>query len=388
MVRRLVLGFTIAAALGGGLAVAQTARSDAQALALAKGQARDALARSKALEREAEAATSEAARARAESSRLVARIEASEADITGAEARLRIVERLRAGQRARLAEKQEPVVRLTAALQTLGRRPPALALVQPGSLDNLVHVRALLASTLPVVRRRTAALRDEVEAGNRLQAQARQAVGVLRDSREELKQRRTALAAFETRQRRRSQTLAESALFESDRALALGEEARELTAQMGTHRYQERLRGILAALPPPRPRPTSNPAAPTRPPGPRYALPVEGRLVIGMGEIADAGVHARGLSLVVPANAPIIAPAKGRVAYAGRFRGYDNVVIIDHGGGWSSVVTNVGALAIRRNDEVARGQLIGRTGPGETRVTVELRQGSRPVAIAPLLPFG
>jgi hypothetical protein len=34
----------------------------------------------------------------------------------------------------------------------MARRPPALALVQPGSIDEVVHVRSLLASTLPVIR--------------------------------------------------------------------------------------------------------------------------------------------------------------------------------------------------------------------------------------------
>src|SRR3546814_9500686 len=91
---------------------------------------------------------------------------------------------MRADQRARLAERQGPVIRLTAALQMMARRPPALALVQPGSLDDAVHVRALLASTLPVIRARTAALREEVEAGNQLRDQAALAKAALVDSRD------------------------------------------------------------------------------------------------------------------------------------------------------------------------------------------------------------
>jgi hypothetical protein len=81
--------------------------------------------------------------------------------------RIRIIEGLRAQQRARLAERQEPVVRLTAALQTMARRPPALAMVQPGSIDDVVHVRSVLASTLPIIRARTPSLREEVKGGQR-----------------------------------------------------------------------------------------------------------------------------------------------------------------------------------------------------------------------------
>ena len=174
MTRRILLPALVAALLaGGGFAAAQTGgEGDAGALLAAKREADEATRRSQQLEQQAAQATNEAARARAEAAALAARIEAAEADISAAEARVRIIAVLAAQQRARLAEKQAPLVRLTAALQTMARRPPALALVQPGSVDDVVHIRSLLASTLPVVRARTAALRYEVERGEQLRRQA------------------------------------------------------------------------------------------------------------------------------------------------------------------------------------------------------------------------
>ncbi|HJQ18297.1 MAG TPA: peptidoglycan DD-metalloendopeptidase family protein [Allosphingosinicella sp.] len=380
-----ILAALVGAASIAGFAAAQTGHDDIRALDLAKRQAQEAVLRSQQLERESRNATDEAARARAEASALAARIEAAEADITAAETRVRIVERLRALQRARLAERQEPVTRLTAALQMMGRRPPALALVQPGSLHDLVHVRALLASTLPIVRARTAALRQEVEAGNALRAQADRAVTLLRTSREELKRRRVALARLEAEQRRRSESLAESALFESDRALALDEEARELIAEMGTRQYQTRLRSALSSLPGPLMRPDRRGAPPAPSTGPHYRLPVEGRLITGMGEISAGGVHARGLTFAAPPNGAVIAPASGHILYAGQFRGYGNIVIIDHGSGWTSVITNLGPMQVRAGDDVRGGAPLGRAGGGDAWITVELRHRGRPFPIAPLL---
>lgn len=394
MMRRLLLAAAMAATAVGALAAAaqNPEREATQALALAKRQAEEATVRSQRLEQESERATSEAARARADAAALAARIEAAEADITAAETRVAIVERLRARQRARLAERQEPVVRLTAALQTMGRRPPALALVQPGSLHDLVHVRALLASTLPVIRQRTAALREEVEAGNKLRADADRAVAALVDSRERLRQRRIDLARFEAEQRRRSERLAASALVESDKALAFGEEAHELSARVDRLEFQTRLRAKLARLPGPLVRPVANApeangaaeAADT----PRYLIPVEGRLVTGMGEISDAGVHARGLTFEVEPNVAVVAPASGRVLYAGRFRGYGEVVIIDHGNGWTSAITGLQSLQVREGDRVRRGGRIGRTDAERSRVTVELRRDGAPFPITPLLNRG
>jgi septal ring factor EnvC (AmiA/AmiB activator) len=393
-VPRLLLPALLTCALAAGLAAAQSqTASERAALVLAKREAEEATRRSALLERQARAATNEVARTRADAAALAARIQAAEASITAAETRIRIIENLRAGQRARLARQQEPVVRLTAALQTMARRPPALALIQPGTLDDVVHVRSLLASTLPIIRERTSGVRAEIKAGNKLRRQAELAVETLAKSQNELQKQRVALARLEARQRQRSDSLAESAIFESDRALAFGEEARDLTELMGTLEYQSRLRRSLAALPGPLLRPAipgqaSSPQAgqSSEPATPPYRLPVEGRLVTGTGEISEAGVHARGLTFEPRAGAQVTAPAAGRIVYSGPFRAYGTIVIVDHDGGWTSLVTNLENATVKVGDAVELGSPIGRAGGGNRpRISVELRRNGRPVPIAPLL---
>ncbi|WP_243451071.1 murein hydrolase activator EnvC [Sphingosinicella sp. CPCC 101087] len=370
--------------VAGGLAAAAARGGDAATLAQAKREAAQANARYRALERQARRATSAAERAHAEAEALAARIQAAEADLTAAERRIAIVEGLRARQRARLAERQQPLVRLTAALQTMARRPAALALVQPGSVQDTVHVRSLLAATLPEIRRRTALLRAEVERSNALHRQFEQARSALADSRRALQQRRVALARFEAAERARSQQLSGLALAESDRALAFGEEARALARLQDQRQFQARLGASLAALPGPLPRPGSIGGGR---PGTNlpYRLPVEGRLLTGVGEISDGGVHSRGLTFAVDPRARIVAPAAGRVAYAGRFRSYGHVVVLDHGRGWTSVVTDLAELDVAPGDQVRPGAPLGRAGASSPRVTVELRREGRPVPLAQLV---
>ena len=356
---------------------------DVAALGEARKEAEAATARSQALERQARAATSAAARARAESEALASRIQAAEADLTAAEQRIAIINRLQEAQRARLAARQGSLVRLVGALQTMARRPAALALVQPGSVDDTVRVRALLAATLPEIRRRTAALRTEVAYGDALRARADRAQGALRDSHAALRSRRAALAGFENEQRARSGTLTGLSLTEGDRALAFGEEAREIERTLGQSADASRVAASLAALPGPAPRPGSE----REPPRQRlpYTLPVDGRLVTGVGEISDGGVHSRGLTLAVEGETGVTAPANGRIAFAGRFRGYGDIVIINHGRGWTTVITGLASLDVRRGDLVSRGAGLGRTAAGAGRVTVELRRDGRPIPIAQIV---
>lgn len=389
MTRPIILPALLAASLCGGLAIAQSVPSETAALALAKRQADEASRRSEMLERRAAAAIGEAARARATASALAARIEAAEADITAAEARIRIIEGHRAEQQVRLARRQQPLVHLTAALQTMSRRPPALALVQPGTVTDLVHVRSLLASTLPLIRARTAGLRAEVAESDRLRRQAEVAVASLAEGQRELNQQRTALAALETRQRRSSAALAQSALFESDKALAFTEEARDIGDEAGNRRYQQAVEQRLMALPGPLLRPTAD-SMPRPGQAQRgvYRLPVAGRLVRGMGELSDSGVHARGLTFETASGVEVVAPSGGRIVYAAPFRGYGAVVIIDHGGGWTTTITNLGSVAVTAGDSVAIGDPIGRTAAGLSRVSVELRRRGLPFPIAPLIGSG
>jgi len=92
------------------------------------------------------------------------------------------------------------------------------------------------------------------------------------------------------------------------------------------------------------------------------------------------------LTFAVAADAPVIAPAGGIVRYARAFRGYRGIVIIDHGDGWTSLVTGLGATGVRAGQRVAAGMPLGRTAAGEApQITVELRRRGRPMDIAALL---
>jgi septal ring factor EnvC (AmiA/AmiB activator) len=373
---------------------AQTAPADqTRRLALAKSESTAAAARSAALEAAATREQDEAAKARAQEAAVAARVQQAEADIAAGQARIAITGKLLADQRARLAEKQGPIARLIAALQSLARRPSLISIVQPGSVDDLVHVRAVLASTMPVVRARTAALRADLDRTRALQADATLAASALAESRTRLETQRLALTRLEAQHRLKSRALGRDALFESDRAIALGERARDIVDLMSQLGDQASVRESLASLPGPLPRPP-RPGEVASPldsvswssAAPPYKLPVIGRIVTGFGELSDAGVRSRGLTIVAARAAQVIAPAAGRVAYAGPFRGYGTIVILDHGGGWTSLIDGLAATSCKVGERVAQGSPIGRAGEGDdARVTVELRRRDRPVDMTPLV---
>ncbi len=169
----------------------------------------------------------------------------------------------------------------------------------------------------------------------------------------------------------------------------MAEQARDLGELVGELDKAGRLRDQLAALPGPVLRPAQPQAAQvatlTEPPPPpanapaQYLLPVSGRLVAGFGESGSGKVQSRGISLAARGGAQVIAPGGGRVVFAGPYQGFGTIVIIEHGGGWTSLVTGLAGLDTKVGQSVVAGSPLGIAGPGRPVLTLELRKDGAPV---------
>jgi len=67
------------------------------------------------------------------------------------------------------------------------------------------------------------------------------------------------------------------------------------------------------------------------------------------------------------------------VAFAGPYQGYGSIVIIEHGGGWTSLVTGLATLDARVGKAVLAGSPLGRAGPGRPVLSLELRKDGAPL---------
>lgn len=365
----------------------ESADDAGDALQLASRALAQARQRGDAFEEAARRATAAADRTASEAAAVAARIQQSEAEIALAQARVREIDRQRAALRLRIAVHQEPVVRLTAALQLMSRRPLVFSLMRADTLSETVYLRAILETMLPEVQRRTAGLRSEILRGRQLQDRARRAAANLKASEEVLTVRRQLLVTVESRQRIASRSAQGVASREADRALALAEETRDITSLMERLQADGTLRNQLAALPGPVPRPDrrgsmlvvgERAAARQAGNGLSWIMPVNGRIVSGFGD-ATGATRSIGVTLAPAAGAQVVAPAAGRIAFAGDYRGFGRIVIIDHGGGWTSLITNLGRLDVAVAATVLQGSPLGLASPGRPTVTIELRKDGTPV---------
>ncbi|GAW93173.1 murein hydrolase activator EnvC family protein [Calderihabitans maritimus] len=69
-----------------------------------------------------------------------------------------------------------------------------------------------------------------------------------------------------------------------------------------------------------------------------------------------------GVDIAAPYGSPVVAVEDGIVIYAGWFGAYGNTVILDHGGGISTMYPHLSSYLVREGQEVRRGQTVGRIG--------------------------
>ena len=349
----------------------------AQALARTTAEARAAEAQVAVFNAREQAAGDEATRLRAERQRAAADMVLTEARLAAADVALTAARAAVASRGARLDRQRAPLAALLAGLATMGRRPPMIALADTSSIAELVRVRALIDGSMPAIARRSAALQAELAQGRKLAASADAARRSVNASRAELVEQQRRFAALETKASARAAELRASASGVEDQVLAGGETVLDLGSQAAAASAARSSARALARLPLAAPRPFA-PDSHAMPPPLAYALPTPAAVIEGLGSVSAAGVRSRGIRFATARGSPIIAPAAGRILFAGAFREHDGIIVIDHGKGWTSLLIDV-APGVRARQRVAAGAPLGRA-LGD--VALELREGGQPRSAA------
>ena len=123
----------------------------------------------------------------------------------------------------------------------------------------------------------------------------------------------------------------------------------------------------------------------------RLSLPVKGTIVDRFGRHKhpefDSFTVSNGISVAAPAGAPIHAVFDGEVIFADSFKGYGNMIIVDHGDGFFSLYAHASSVLKRVGSKVARNDVLARVGtPDSSKGSMlyfEIRYQGKPVDPAP-----
>ena len=112
----------------------------------------------------------------------------------------------------------------------------------------------------------------------------------------------------------------------------------------------------------------------------RLSRPARGPLVTAFHSELSKGVVSNGIDIKTAAKAQVIAPFDGTVIYAGPFKNFANLVIIDHGEGYTSLLSGLGETDTEVGQSLLAGEPVG-TMPADTnsKLHMEIRKNNHPV---------
>lgn len=119
---------------------------------------------------------------------------------------------------------------------------------------------------------------------------------------------------------------------------------------------------------------------PTKRASSRFRWPLKGRVISSFGP-KPSGSRNDGINIAVPEGTNVLSAENGVVAYAGNeLKGYGNLILIRHDGGWVTAYAHNKELFVKRGDRVSRGKVIAKAGStgsvNSPQLHFEIRKGA------------
>jgi len=326
---------------------------------------------------------------------IAAQVRAVESRIADAEVRLRPLDAREAQIRNSLNSRRAEVVEVLAALQRAGRRTPPALLVRPEDALESLRTAILLGSVVPELRARAQTLSgDLAELVN-----VRKSIGAERDrltaDRDKLRDDQTRLAALVDERQRKQSGIERDLEAEGARAVALAKQVDSLQGLIAKMEQDLKTAAKAAAAAIQQGTPASvdgkpnlgglkNPARQS--PAVAFAstkgllaLPVNGVRIREFGGSDGAGGVEKGISLATRPGAQVTTPCDGWVVYAGPFRSYGQLLILNAGGGYHVLIAGMERISVNIGQFVLTGEPVATMGTTSQVASILATNASQPV---------
>lgn len=333
----------------------------------------------------------------------------TEEELSSLETRLRDLKAREKNLHGELTAREAQMAVVLTGLQRMALRPPEAMLALPMPTHDVVRSAILLRAVVPTLNDEAGDLRGELHKLAAVRADiAAQKAEIARAAKRLDRQKGDLAVLLRRKAELRRSTEAELRKAER-RATALAHDAdtlRELLARLEEERKRreaeaQRLAALAVAKPTPPPLPGRAAPVPEARPVARPAalpsrsleemrgampMPARGSLVTRYGESDAGGATSKGVVIATRPTAQVIAPSDGVVAFAGAFRGYGQLLIIEHGGGYHTLLSGMSRIDAVVGQRLLAGEPVGVMAPqGSPTLYVEIRRDGQPVNPLPWL---
>ena len=372
-----------------------TIKQREQELEAARAQQRSAAEAQQKLQAEIAAIGQDRSKLAAQLIEIAAQVRDVETRIGEAEARLPPLDSREQQIRGSLGSRSSEIVEVLAALQRAGRRTPPALLVRPEDALQSLRTALLLGSVVPALRARAEKLSGDL---TELVA-VRKAISTERDrlavDRDKLRNDQIRLAALVDERQRQQSSIEKDMEAEGARAITLSRQAdnlQSLIAKMEQDLKTAAKAAVTASL-------QGTPVSPSGKPNlgalkdrtrlspaiafasakGLFALPVNGVKIRDFGGSDGAGGVQKGISLAARAGAQVTTPCDGWVVYAGPFRSYGQLLILNAGGGYHVLIAGMERISVNIGQFVLTGEPVAIMGSTSQVASILATNASQPV---------
>ena len=300
-----------------------------------------------------------------------ARLSETEDRIVETEGRLKPLDDSERSLRRSLESRRDTIAEVLAALQRIGRHPPPAIMVRPEDALQSVRTAIMLGAVLPDMRVQAEALASDLADLLRIRKEiADEKERLVRDVASRTEERQRIALLVQERQKKQAET--EKVLdAERQRSLVLARQVDDLKDLIGkvelgldaasraaraASRADEKAKDNridLAALNDPG---RLTPAITFAAARGRLPLPVNGPRIREFGVPDGLGGTEKGISIAARPTSQVTAPCDSWVVYAGPFRNYGQVLILNAGGGYHVVLAGMDRISVNVGQFVLTGE--------------------------------
>lgn len=312
-------------------------------------------------------------------------IQSQEAAIAKSEKELASLRQDRAEILTALGEKEDVLSELLAGLQRLEQNPPPALVVEPGDILSALRGAMLLGTIAPELQEEARGLAARLDQLKSLEATITTRKDDVAREIARLNDERTALKDLVAQKKALVSQGTADLEAERKRTAELAQKAKslkQLLSSLDTQRQQQeaakaeelRQREAQEAL-------LRQPKLAFADARGKLPFPAQGSIVRRFGEPDGLGRDSQGVMIATRAGAQVTTPADGKVEFAGPFRSYGDVVILNPGGGYRLLLAGMDKVTAGVGEFLRAGEPVGEMGSGPASVTLfgEVVPDGRPV---------
>lgn len=292
-------------------------------------------------------------------------------------------------------KQDENLIKTLSALQNLALKPTEALLVQPLTPVEVIRSAMLLRETIPTLEQNATKIKRDLEQIEKKKLQVEAQMSKIHAQNKKLEQEQVKLKALAQRKSKIKKAVEKKTLEakkEADKLASQASDLRDLLSKLEKERQarlkkeeEERKKQAEIAKESDL---KKTPSESIKELGKAFvkakgklAMPARGPVIISYGQETAKGVTSKGITIQTRNNAQVTSVYDGTVIFAGPFRGYGNLIIIEHGEGYLSLLAGLSSIDCELGQMLLAGEPVGQMGSGEleTNLYVEIREDNKPI---------